>query len=79
MNDGQNIVFASSHIFLPVCSKHYQLHKVGLQSIDESVFGHIQDWTLTRPEAGTASLSLPGIPDSAGKRSSSPGKEIVLD
>ena len=55
------------------------LHEVGLQSIDESVFGHIQDWTLTRPEAGSASLSLPGIPDSAGKRSSSPGKEIVVD
>ena len=55
------------------------LHKVGLQSIDESVFGHIQDWTLTRPESGTASLSLPGIPGSAGKRSSSPGKEIVVD
>ena len=55
------------------------LHKVGLQSIDESVFGHIQDWTLTRPESGTASLSLPGIPGSAGKRRSSPGKEIVVD
>ena len=53
------------------------LHKVGLQSIDESVFGDIQDWTLTRLEAGTASLSLPRIPDSAGKRSSSPGKKIV--
>ena len=55
------------------------LHKVGLQSIDESVFGHIQDWTLHRPESGTASLSLPGIPGSAGKRISSPGKEIVVD
>ena len=55
------------------------LHEVGLQSIDESVFGRIQDWTLTRPEAGSASLSLPGIPDSAVKRSSSPGKEIVVD
>ena len=55
------------------------LHEVGLEMADEKVFSHIQDWTLTRPEAGSASLSLPRIPDSAGKRSSSPGKEIVVD
>ena len=39
------------------------LHKIGLQEVDRSVFGHIQDWTLFKPEAGAANLSLPGIPD----------------
>ena len=52
------------------------LHKVGLQRIDESVFGHIRDLTLTEPEA--AALSLPEISDSAGKSSSSPGEEFVF-
>ena len=39
------------------------LHKVGLQEVDRSVFGHIEDWTLFKPEAGAADLPLPGIPD----------------
>ena len=39
------------------------LHKVGLQEVDRSVFGHIEDWTLFKPEAEAADLSLPGIPD----------------
>ena len=52
------------------------LHKVGLQRIDESVFGHIRDLTLTEPEV--AALSLPEISDSAGKRSSSPGEEFLF-
>ena len=52
------------------------LHKVGLQRIDESVFGHIRDLILTEPEA--AGLSLSEISDSAGKSRSSPGEEFLF-
>ena len=52
------------------------LHKIGLQRIDESVFGHIRDLTLTDSKA--AFPSLPEISDSEGKSSSSPGEEISV-
>ena len=45
------------------------LHKVGLQEVDRTVFGHIQDWTLSKPEGGTATLVLPDIPHSDAKSS----------
>ena len=51
------------------------LHKVGLQKVDQTVFGHLQDQTLAIPETGAASLSL--ISYSEGK-SSTPGEEIVI-
>ena len=54
------------------------LHKVGLQSIDDSVFGHIPDKALTKPEAGAGVSSLLGIPDLEGETSSTAGKGSVL-
>ena len=52
---------SSSHACISVLRD--VLHKVGLQEVDESVFGHIQDQTLTKLQAGASALSLPGIPD----------------
>ena len=52
---------SSSHACISVLRD--ALHKVGLQEVDESVFGHIRDQTLTKPQAGAADLSLPEIPD----------------
>ena len=65
---------SSSHACISVLRD--ALHKVGLQEVDESVFGHIRDQTLTRPEH--AALCLPGIPDSESKNSSTPGEEVVF-
>ena len=50
------------------------LHEVGLQPVDERVFGHIQDRTLTKLEAGGADLSLPATPDSRNKTNSTLGE-----
>ena len=55
------------------------LHEVGLQTVDERVFGHIQDQTLTKPEARGAALSLPVSPESERKSSSTLGEETVFD
>ena len=51
------------------------LHKVGLQEVDRSVFGHIQDYTLSKPKAGA---SLPETIHLEGESKSSPGEQIVL-
>ena len=52
------------------------LHKVGLQEVDRSVFGHIEDWTLFKPEAGASVLSLPVIEHLEGN-SRTPGEKII--
>ena len=52
------------------------LHKVGLQEVDESVFGHIQDQTLTKLQAGASALSLPGIPDVEAETGMSPHRSV---
>ena len=52
------------------------LHKVGLQEVDESVFGHIQDQTLTKLQAGASALSLPGIPDAEAETGMSPHRSV---
>ena len=52
------------------------LHKVGLQDVDRHVFGHIEDWTLFKPEAGASVLSLPEIEHLEGK-SRSAGEKII--
>ena len=51
------------------------LHKVGLEKVDKSVFGHIQDCTLSKPEAGA---SLPETVNLEGKSRSTPGEQTVL-
>ena len=51
------------------------LRKVGLQEVDKSVFGHIQDCTLSKPEAG---FSFPETVHLEGKSKSTPGEQIVL-
>ena len=51
------------------------LHKVGLQRIDESVFGDIRDLTLTRPEAG-ATATASGMLNSEGRNSKNSGEKI---
>ena len=52
---------SSHHAYISILRD--ALHKVGLQEVDESVFGHIQDQTLTKLQAGASALCLPGIPD----------------
>ena len=52
------------------------LHQVGLQEVDESVFGHIQDQTLTKLQAGASALSLPGIPDAEAETGMSPHRSV---
>ena len=51
------------------------LHRVGLQKVDKSVFGHIRDCTLSKPEAGS---SLPETVHLEGKSKSTPGEQIVI-
>ena len=51
------------------------LHRVGLQKVDKSVFGHIRDCTLSEPEAGS---SLPETVHLEGKSKSTTGEQIVL-
>ena len=53
------------------------LHELGLQAVDECVFGHIRNWTLTEPEARVAALSLLAVPYSEGESSSTQGEEIL--
>ena len=52
------------------------LHKVGLQEVDRSVFGHIEDRTLSKPEAGASVLSLPEIEHLEGK-SRTAGEKVI--
>ena len=51
------------------------LHRVGLQKVDKSVFGHIRDCTLSKPEAES---SLPETVHLEGKSKSTPGEQIVI-
>ena len=58
-----------------VCVLRDALHKVGLQMVDESVFGHIQDQTLANPAAEAPGLSLSRTSDLKVK-GSSPGEAM---
>ena len=58
-----------------VASEVFGTELVGLQKVDKSVFGHIQDCTLSKPEAGA---SLPETVHLEGKTRSTPGEQIVL-
>ena len=65
---------SSHHAY--ICILRDALHKVGLQEVDESVFGHIQDQTLTKLQAGASALSLPGIPDTEAETGMSPHRSV---
>ena len=54
------------------------LHEVGLKMVDEKVFSHIRDWTLTGPEHTRTAICLPGFLDSERKSSNCAGEEIVF-
>ena len=72
LTNGVNLVV----MLMSLLSVMLYIDLIGLQTIDERVFGHIQDWTLS--EAGVAALSLLGISDSKGKKSSISGENITL-
>ena len=52
--------------------------KLDYETVDECMFDHIQDQTLTKPEAADAALILTISQASEGKSSSNLGEEIVF-
>jgi hypothetical protein len=52
-----------------ICVLRDALHKAGLSEVDDTVFGHIVDQTLTKAEAKVTQISIPTKSDSQSKGS----------